>query len=252
MPSPPLRIAILECDTPLENTKAKYGGYGGVFTALLKAGADALNHPGLSSSSGLDLSTWDVVTAQSYPSLDDIDAILLTGSKHNSFDNDPWILKLVDFVKRVLDQRRVRIIGVCFGHQILGRALGAKVARSQEGWEISVTAIDLTKKGQELFGQTSLALYQMHRDIVYDYPEGVEPLASTGKCSIQAMYIRNRYISVQGHPEFTEEIMREIVKLRHSTGLFTDEMEKDAIERVDRNQDSIVVSQVFLKFLLEE
>ncbi|KAH6724775.1 class I glutamine amidotransferase-like protein [Leptodontidium sp. MPI-SDFR-AT-0119] len=253
MPSLPLRIAILECDTPLENTRAKYGGYGGVFTALLKAGADALNYPGLSSSSGLDLSTWDVVTAQSYPpSLDDIDAILLTGSKHNSFDNDPWILKLVDFVKRVLDQRRVRIIGVCFGHQILGRALGAKVARSEEGWEISVTGMDLTKKGQELFGRTSLALHQMHRDIVYDYPEGVEPLASTAKCLIQAMYIPKRYISVQGHPEFTEEIMREIVKSRHSTGLFTDEMEKDAIERVDRYQDGVVVSQAFLKFLLEE
>ena len=60
MPSLPLRIAILECDTPLDNTRAKYGGYGGVFTALLKAGADALNYPGLSASSGLDLSIFDV------------------------------------------------------------------------------------------------------------------------------------------------------------------------------------------------
>ncbi|KAG4420584.1 hypothetical protein IFR04_006291 [Cadophora malorum] len=252
MPSLPLRIAILECDTPLDNTRAKYGGYGGVFTALLKAGADALNYPGLSASSGLDLSIFDVVTAQSYPSLENIDAILLTGSKHNSFDDDPWILKLVEFVKQVLEQKRVRIIGVCFGHQILGRALGAKVARSDKGWEISVTAMDLTKKGQELFGRTSLALYQMHRDIVYDYPEGVEPLASTDRCAVQAMYIPKRYISVQGHPEFTEEIMREIVKLRHSTGLFTDDMEKDAIERVDRYQDGVVVAQTFLKFLLEE
>ena len=156
MPSLPLRIAILECDTPLDNTRAKYGGYGGVFTALLKAGADALNYPGLTASSGLDLLIFDVVTAQSYPSLENIDAILLTGSKHNSFDDDPWILKLVEFVKQVLEQKRVRIIGVCFGHQILGRALGAKVARSDKGWEISVTAMDLTKKGQELFGRTSL------------------------------------------------------------------------------------------------
>lgn len=46
--------------------------------------------------------------------------------------------------------------------------------------------------------------------------------------------------------------MREIVKLRHSTGLFTDDMEKDAIERVDRYQDGVVVAQTFLKFLLEE
>jgi hypothetical protein len=152
----PLRIAILECDTPLDGTRSKYGGYGGVFTALLRAGADALSHPGLSSTAGLELTTWDVVTAQEYPSLDSIDAILMSGSRHNSFENDPWILKLVDFVKGVLNQKRVRIIGVCFGHQIVGRAMGVKVDRSDKGWEISVTAIDLTKRGQEIFGRPSL------------------------------------------------------------------------------------------------
>ena len=152
----PLHIAILECDTPQPNANAKYGGYGGVFTVLLKAGADALGHPGLTSSSGLSLSVYDVVTKQEYPSLEDIDAVLLTGSKHNAFDDDEWILKLVDFTKKVLDQRRVRIIGICFGHQIVGRVLGARVGMSDKGWETSVTAIDLTKRGQEIFGRPAL------------------------------------------------------------------------------------------------
>jgi len=81
---------------------------------------------------------------------------LISGSKYNSFDDVPWILKLVRFTKEVLAQRRVRIIGVCFGQQIIGRAMGAKVARSDRGWEVSVTAMDLTKKGQEIFGKTAL------------------------------------------------------------------------------------------------
>lgn len=156
MPDLPLRIAILECDTPLDGTRAKYGGYGGVFTALLKAGADALSFPNLSSTSGLQLSQYDVVTAQEYPDLENVDGILISGSRHNSFADDEWILKLVAFTKKVLEQRRVRIVGVCFGHQIVGRALGAKVDRSEGGWEISVTAVDLTKRGQEIFGKTAL------------------------------------------------------------------------------------------------
>lgn len=78
--TPPLRIAILECDTPLDNTRAKFGGYGGVFKALLEAGADALDAPGLSSKEGLDLSYFHVQRDQVYPSLEDIDAILITGS----------------------------------------------------------------------------------------------------------------------------------------------------------------------------
>jgi hypothetical protein len=156
MPSLPLRIAILECGTPLPNTVNKYGSYGGVFTSLLLSAADALSYPNLSSSSGLSVSTFDVVNTLSYPSLLDIDAILLTASASNSFADDPWVVKLVAFVKEVLEQRRVRIIGACFGHQIVGRALGARVGRSDKGWETSVTAIDLTKRGQEIFGKTAL------------------------------------------------------------------------------------------------
>jgi hypothetical protein len=156
MPSLPLRIAILECGTPLPNTVIKYGNYGGVFTSLLLSGADAISYPNLSSSSGLSISTFDVVNTLSYPSLLDIDAILLTASSSNSFADDPWILRLVAFIKEVLEQRRVRIIGVCFGHQIVGRALGARVGRSDKGWETSVTAINLTRKGQEIFGKSTL------------------------------------------------------------------------------------------------
>ena len=84
---------------------------------------------------------------------------VLTNSEntgHNSFDDDPWILKLVEFTRKVLDQDRVRIIGVCFGHQILGRALGVGVGRSPGGWEVSVLPMELTPKGKELFKQDNL------------------------------------------------------------------------------------------------
>jgi GMP synthase-like glutamine amidotransferase len=75
---------------------------------------------------------------------------------HNSFDDEIWIVKLVDFVKEVLAQDRVRLIGVCFGHQIIGRALEQKVGRSDRGWEVSVTPMQLSAKGKELFGVEEL------------------------------------------------------------------------------------------------
>lgn len=52
----------------------------------------------------------------------------------------------------MLAQVRVRLIGVCFGHQIIGRALDVKVDRSDKGWEIAVVPVELTEKGKELFG----------------------------------------------------------------------------------------------------
>lgn len=243
----PLRIAILECDT------LKYGGYGRVFKVFLEAGADALRMPDVvSSKGGLEISKWDVVNEQKYPALEDIDAILISGSRHNSFEDIPWILKLVDFTKKILEQDRIRIIGVCFGHQIVGRAMGVKVARSDTGWEISVTPMELTAKGKDLFKQDSLSLHQMHRDIVYEYPKGVEELGASPRCSVQGMYAKGRVITVQGHPEFNQQIMTGLLEERHAKGIFNDELYEDGMARAGKHHDGVAVSSAFLRFLLED
>lgn len=91
----------------------------------------------------------------------------------------------------------------------------------------------------------------MHRDIIYEYPAGVEDLAYTDKCAVQGMYIPKRLITVQGHPEFNEEIVRELLIARHKAKIFDDEVFEDGMSRVDKYQDGVVVAKAFLKFLLE-
>jgi GMP synthase-like glutamine amidotransferase len=190
-------------------------------------------------------------------------------TEHNSFDNDPWILKLVDFTEKLLKQDRIRIIGVCFGHQILGRAAGAKVGRSDNGWEISVLPVQLTAKGKEIFQQDTLvrslpipiplhsththqAIHQMHKDIVFSYPEDVEKLGGSPRCLVQGMYKKGRLISVQGHPEFNEGIVTHLVKMRADQGIFEEEQGRDALERVGKHHDGVVIAKAFLRFLLED
>ena len=91
----------------------------------------------------------------------------------------------------------------------------------------------------------------MHRDIVFDYPPGVEELGSSPVCRVQGMYAPKRLISVQGHPEFNQEIETEIIKARHAQGIFDDTQYEDGMKRVALNHDGVVVSEAFLKFLLE-
>lgn len=98
--SNPIRIGILEADNPPPQTARKYGSYGGLFTSLLHRGADASNIP----RSQLELSGWDVChifdedwagkgeieedvggmyhwkRRREYPDLNELDAILITGS----------------------------------------------------------------------------------------------------------------------------------------------------------------------------
>ncbi|KAM6518647.1 hypothetical protein FSOLCH5_007410 [Fusarium solani] len=247
----PLRLAILEADTPQPQTRDRYGGYTGVFTALLNAAANSLKPP-----QKLDeivtIKGYDVVNElHSYPALEDIDAILITGSRHTAFDNDPWIVKLVEYTKKAIETDRVRVVGICFGHQIIGRAAGAKLGRSDKGWEVAVTEVDLTAKGKEIFGLDKMRIHQMHRDIVSEFPPNSIPLGSNAICEVQAFYSPGRYISVQGHPEFTDEIISEVLFNRHTVGIFSDELYADAMKRAPIPHDGVAIARAFLKFMRE-
>lgn len=78
---PPLRIAVLECDTPIGNTKAKYGGYGNLFKELLQNGAQEVREKDSVQVPELDVRKYDVVNDEIYPDIEGVDAVLLSGSR---------------------------------------------------------------------------------------------------------------------------------------------------------------------------
>jgi GMP synthase-like glutamine amidotransferase len=92
----------------------------------------------------------------------------------------------------------------------------------------------------------------MHRDIVHAYPSSVSSLGSSPVCAVQGMYTARRLITVQGHPEFNAEIMQEILDTRHATGIFDDEAYATHMRKLELKHDGVVVSQAFLRFLLED
>lgn len=98
---------------------------------------------------------------------------------------------------------------------------------------------------------TGQHIHQMHRDIVYDYPSAVEQLGGTSCCAVQAMYQKNRLISVQGHPEFNGDIISEILQRRYDQGIFNEAMYNEAMSRAQTHHDGVKVSAAFLRFLME-
>ncbi|KAK3297394.1 class I glutamine amidotransferase-like protein [Chaetomium fimeti] len=257
----PIRLAILKTDSPIPAVSSKVGQFDTIFTTLLRAACASLDPP-QTLESQLTLTAHDVVAAPAvtgedsdsgwdYPDPDTIDAVLITGSRASAYDEDEWVVRLAAFVRRLLDEGRVRVIGVCFGHQIVARALGARVAPSPAGWELSVTEVRLSEEGRAVFGGESLNIYQTHRDVVLELPPGVVPLASTEKCPIQAMYIPRQLITVQGHPEYTPFIMNEMLQARHKRGAIADGPFEDAMKRVADKHDGVAIARVFLRFLRE-
>lgn len=70
--SRPLRIAVLECDTPIQPVVDKFGNYGEIFERLLTNAAG--------SSVNMEISKWNVVGNPIYPNPNEVDAFLLSGS----------------------------------------------------------------------------------------------------------------------------------------------------------------------------
>lgn len=148
----PIRLAILEADIPVPNVQAKYKSYGGVFTYMFERACASLPSP-VPIESMLTLSAHNIVNdMDAYPDPETIDAILITGSKHDAFASEEWIERLTNYTRNCLEGGRIRVIGICFGHQIIGRALGAQLGRNTRGWEVSVVEHELTEEGKKVFG----------------------------------------------------------------------------------------------------
>lgn len=92
----------------------------------------------------------------------------------------------------------------------------------------------------------------MHKDIVFSLPQDVTLLGHSPLCEIQGMYSPRRFISVQGHPEFTEWMETEIIQARAKSGIFDEDQARDGLSRVGNEHDGVAIGATFLKFLLED
>lgn len=136
------------------------------------------------------------------------DAVLLSGSATSAVADAPWIAKLHGFVEDWLTTGKP-LLGVCYGHQVLARVLGARerklVVRSSPTPEYGWKEIELLDPSDLTAGlPRRFWSYQSHKDEVHELPSGVRLLARTKDCGIQAMQLGTAPVfGIQFHPECT-------------------------------------------------
>lgn len=89
----------------------------------------------------------------------------------------------------------------------------------------------------------------MHQDEISGMPPGVQLLASTAKCGNQGMYQKGRLISIQGHPEYTAEIVE--CSLHARRDILAPGDYEDGLRRLKDHDDGVVIVKAFLRFSLE-
>lgn len=163
--------------------------------------------------------TWDTfhVVDGEFPSDDDLykyEGFVVTGSFEDAHGSRPWVLKLCEVVRKAYKMKR-KLLGICFGHQVINRALGGKTGRATHGWELGLKKVVLAdvmfSKSYAHHLPSSLSILEAHQDEVFEVPPGGEVLASSDKTCIEIFAMGNQVLGVQGHPEFTEDIAFDIL-----------------------------------------
>lgn len=155
------------------------------------------------------------------PTITEASGIIIGGSAHSVNENLSWMKLLEEVVLRVMN-KSIPLLGVCFGLQIVIKALGGHIARGQAGREIGPTTITLTEAGKHdpLFEglPEQFAVNASHEEIIAEFPQDtiVRELAHSERYPCQALAIGDHIRLVQFHPEIDGPTMARIIRSRRA------------------------------------
>lgn len=180
----PLRIACLEVDPSIkwEGLTEKY-----VRSSFCRADDELI--------------LFEIARKGEYPLVEDVaagkyDVLFIGGSHHSAYQTDvPWLVKLrEELIPAYYDANKdVKIVGLCFGHQILAAALGGKVGKNPSGrFVLKVEDIVFDSATLESSGLDASLLHQ--REITNEqasaaplaFPSGPSVVPSPGEAAAPA------------------------------------------------------------------
>ncbi|MGF1748491.1 type 1 glutamine amidotransferase [Vibrio cionasavignyae] len=222
-----MKIGILTCGYVDQALSSEHGQY----FDMIKASLAEVNH-------AFEFVNFNVLERE-LPSLDEYHGFIVSGSVYNAYDDLPWIHDLMDWI-RACEARRKPLVGICFGHQVIARALGGTVEKSPKGWGLGSYEVFVTaqKKWMNLSMDT-IRLLVSHQDQVTIVPKGVRVIASNEFCPNFMLVKDNHVLTVQGHPEFSSEFTTKVLEQRKE--LVTPHHYKDAFKQIDKPQDSVLI-----------
>ncbi|CAN6167006.1 unnamed protein product [Urochloa humidicola] len=205
------RYALLMAAHDSEYVLKRYGGYLPFFVSAFGAAGEA----------------WDLYRAidGEFAAPEDIDG-------YDAYGDDPWILRLCRLVRDLHAARR-RVLGVCFGHQLICRALGGRVGKAPGGWDVGVREVSISyaaaapclfldalrERGGHL--PRRVRIIEVHQDEVWEVPEGAEVLAYSDKTGVEMFRVGEHMLGIQGHPEYTKDILLSLVNRLLNAGSIT-------------------------------
>ena len=139
--------------------------------------------------------------------------LLIMGGPMSVNDTDSWIAEELKFVKATLN-RGIPVLGICFGSQLLAKALGGSVVPG-EIFEIGMVSVTLTDEGRadSVFSHlpSTLQVFQWHGEGII-LPQGTKSLLASAHYPVQAFRAKERCFGLLFHVEMQESGMQALCR----------------------------------------
>lgn len=181
-------------------------------------------------------------------SIDDYDAILVTGSPCSVHDRHDWIVRLTELIRQAARKDK-RVVGSCFGHQLVARAFGGEVGHNENGWLIGNFDVHISRGHDWMQPSAGVTgMYHFNQERVTRLPDGARAFAHTDDYDDYGYTLGDNVMCFQGHPEQSRLSMANFVDATES---LTDAQRERAMHQIDKGTpDGHIWGQWMMRFFL--
>ena len=223
-----MKVAVLETGRPPGKLAEEFGDYPAMFGQLLGP--------------GFEIESFDVQAGE-FPEPAAHHAYMITGSPAGVYEDLPWIAPLEQFIR---EADGAKMIAICFGHQVMAKALGGHVEKSEKGWGAGLHHYNVVRSEPWIDTAGVIAIPASHQDQVVVQPPNTNVVAASDFTPFAALAWSDRpAISFQFHPEFSPAFAKALIEKRYDAVPNPDA----AIASLDAPNDSARVGQWIRNFL---
>jgi GMP synthase (glutamine-hydrolysing) len=162
------------------------------------------------------------------------DGVVISGSQTSVYDDLDWVHEATGWVQGV-HTADIPVLGICWGHQFLARALGGRVVDMGE-YELGYRTVDRVGDDPLLEGVSrEFVGFETHSDRVAELPPGARALARNDY-GLQAFRLGSAW-GVQFHPEYDRETAEWVVRGKNlpddRTAAVLDDITDEAVARAE-------------------
>ena len=195
------QIGLLLCDDVDPEARDEYGSYDQIFQNAIDPSTRQIKLTPIRCYQGEPLPS-----LKSHPHA--FDGYLISGSRYSVYENKQWIKDLIQFVSQCWDLD-IKVVGICFGHQLIAHALGGKTEKAGVGWGFGIHTARITEKqpwmtGYRQLNGDSYNLIVIHQDQVVTLPKHFKTIASHDFCPNSMIVADDKMLGIQGHPELSK------------------------------------------------